>query len=182
MNEISLSASSVDDVAKNSRQENKFILDATAGYRMMWFNKQHPNTIYLDKREEVKPDIVANFTNMKQFPDNTFNLIVFDPPHTIRNGISDPKSIFQRNFGWLEPETWQYELKEGLSECYRVLAPKGVLVFKWSTYYKNIKQIEPLFPIKPLFSQTTHSHRRGKRPKQETVWFCFMKILDEAKE
>lgn len=49
--------------------EDKFILDATAGFRMMWFNKHHPNAIYLDQRPECEPDIVGDFRDLKQFPE-----------------------------------------------------------------------------------------------------------------
>jgi SAM-dependent methyltransferase len=112
--------------------KEKFILDATAGLRMMWLDKAHLNVVYLDKRSEVKPDIVGDFRNLTQFKDESFNLVVFDPPHDIRNGPSDPNSLFIKHFGWLEPETWQNDIKQGLAECYRVLAPKGVLIFKWS--------------------------------------------------
>lgn len=40
---------------------DKFILDATAGFRQMWFNKQHPNTVYLDQRPECEPDQIKTF-------------------------------------------------------------------------------------------------------------------------
>jgi hypothetical protein len=62
-------------------EPDKFILDATAGFRMMWLNKKHPNTIYLDQRPECEPDIVGDFRDLKQFPDESFRLIVFDPQH-----------------------------------------------------------------------------------------------------
>ena len=29
---------------------------------------------------EVKPDVIGDFTNMK-FEDNSFSMVVFDPPH-----------------------------------------------------------------------------------------------------
>ncbi|GGH28445.1 hypothetical protein GCM10011418_39120 [Sphingobacterium alkalisoli] len=50
----------------------KIILDACCGPRMMWFNKNHPDTIYMDIRKEnfvacdsrkieVDPDLIADF-------------------------------------------------------------------------------------------------------------------------
>lgn len=61
---------------------------------MFWFDKHNPNTLFVDKRcetvtakdrdkirsIEVKPDIVADFTNLP-FEDNSFYMVVFDPPH-----------------------------------------------------------------------------------------------------
>jgi|GEM_PF-4955529 len=40
--------------------EGKFILDACCGSRMFWFNKKHPNTLYMDIREYDKGDIIVD--------------------------------------------------------------------------------------------------------------------------
>lgn len=85
--------------------KDKFILDATAGYRMMWFNKQHPNCIYLDQRPECEPDIVGDFRDLKQFADENFRLIIFDPPHILETSVSHNSNIL-RDFGFLRRETW----------------------------------------------------------------------------
>lgn len=69
----------------------KVILDVCCGGRMMWFEKEHPNALYVDKRIgergfmtyrprfEVMPDIVGDFRALK-FEDESFSLVVFDPP------------------------------------------------------------------------------------------------------
>jgi hypothetical protein len=56
------------------------ILDATCGYRGIWFNKKQKDTIFIDIRPEVNPDIVMDCTKTT-FIDKEFDLIVFDPPH-----------------------------------------------------------------------------------------------------
>lgn len=66
------------------------ILDACCGSKMFWFDKDNEYTTYMDIREEtfeiyrkkvnVKPDVIADFRDMP-FGDNTYDLIVFDPPH-----------------------------------------------------------------------------------------------------
>ncbi len=33
------------------------ILDATASERMMWWDKNYPETVFMDKRKTVKPQI-----------------------------------------------------------------------------------------------------------------------------
>ncbi len=72
---------------------NKPILDACCGSRMFWFDKKNPSVIFIDKRSEtvtakdrdkirtieIKPDVVADFTNLP-FDDNSFYMVVFDPP------------------------------------------------------------------------------------------------------
>ena len=80
----------------------KVILDATCSSRMMWFNKQHPAALYVDKRIvhdeamwksgngeatrhlNIEPDVIADFTNLP-FKDNSFSLVVFDPPPSHEN-------------------------------------------------------------------------------------------------
>ncbi len=70
----------------------KKILDACCGSKMFWFNKENPNVLFADIRSEtyklcdgrtleVKPDIEADFRCMP-FPDESFKMVVFDPPRT----------------------------------------------------------------------------------------------------
>lgn len=71
--------------------KDKFILDACCSARMMWFDKTHPNTVYIDIRKEekgfrkhrpnneIKPDYQMDFRDL-QFPDKSFKLIAWDPP------------------------------------------------------------------------------------------------------
>ena len=159
--------------------KNKCILDATAGFRMMWFNKQHPNCLYLDKRSECKPDIIGDFRNLSQFKDASFRLIVFDPNHrTIKDGY--PLDRFELTYGALLPETWQSEFKKAFTEFWRVLKPYGVLIFKWSTHKISVKEVMNCFSEKPLFGQRT-TGTKGKR-KSKTYWFCFMKIPEQTGE
>lgn len=75
---------------------NVKILDACCGSKMFWFDREHKETVYMDNRTEnttlcdgrkliVKPDIVADFREMP-FKDETFYLVVFDPPHLVSAG------------------------------------------------------------------------------------------------
>ena len=149
----------------------KPILDACCGSRMFWFDKENPDVIFMDNRELedtlcdgrkliIKPDIWADFRDIP-YPDNTFKLVVFDPPHLIRAGKT---SWLAKKYGVLK-ETWPTDIKQGFNECMRVLDDYGVLVFKWNE--EQIKQSEILKVIKqrPLFGD-----RRGK-----THWMVFMK-------
>lgn len=107
------------------------ILDACCGSRMFWFNKQEPHTTYMDIREgtftlcdgrtiEVKPDVISDCRNAP-FPDDTFNLIIFDPPHLRRVGDN---SWMAHKYGKL-PEDWRAFLKSSMDELMRVLKPGG---------------------------------------------------------
>ena len=66
----------------------KPILDACCGGKMFYFDKNDPAFCFktyavrkqLGRTFTVKPDVVGDFTSM-DFPDNTFSMVVFDPPH-----------------------------------------------------------------------------------------------------
>jgi len=163
--------------------KDKFILDATAGFRMMWFNKEHPNCIYLDERPECEPDIIGDFRNLKQFEDETFRLIIFDPPYFISKKRLCGHNM-TRLFGSLQAETWQSDIKQAFNELWRVLKPFGVLLFKWQNYKIPSTELLKLAPCKPLlYQKTALKYRSGKRKTQssgtdriQVLWFCFMKI------
>ena len=165
-------------------ESKKKILDATCGSRTIWFNKNHPNAIYADKRSEeltgvwkstngqperkciVSPDVICDFTNMP-FPDNSFSLVVFDPPHLINVGDN---SWMLKKYGRLD-ENWPQMLHDGFEECMRVLKPDGVLIFKWSECQISADKVWRAIGQKPLFG-----HHSGK--KMNTFWACFMKLED----
>ena len=147
------------------------ILDACCGSKMFWFDKSRADTVYMDNCEReailsdgrrlvVKPDIVADFRAMP-FTDNTFSLVVFDPPHLVRAGRT---SWLALKYGVLGND-WREDLRKGFAECFRVLRPDGVLVFKWSEHQVPLKDILALTDEKPLFGE-----RRGK-----THWMIFIK-------
>jgi tRNA G10 N-methylase Trm11 len=167
----------------------KFILDATAGFRMMWFNKKHPNCIYLDQRPECEPDVIGDYRNLKDFADSSFRFIVFDPPHILKSDKLATMGMV-RMFGCLEKETWQSDLKQAFKELWRVLKDYGILVLKWSNTDVSSHEILKLCNHEPLLYQVTSARYRsvdGSRKKShsgmdrvQTMWFCFMKI-PEAK-
>lgn len=157
--------------------EGKVILDACCGARKFWFNKQHPAVLYQDKRVlekgdfepvpklEIKPDVVEDYRNMP-YPDKSFKLVIFDPPHMIRT--PSPRSIMQAMYGTLSKEEWAQNLLEGFNECWRVLEDFGVLVFKWNEESVSINTLIELLPREPLVGQRNTTV--GK-----THWLVFMK-------
>jgi len=160
---------------------DKFILDAACGGRCFWFDKHHPNTIYIDNEPRAKgiskfkpefccePDMVMDFTNMT-FPDKAFKLVVWDPPHLFNLGET---SEMRKKYGVLRKDTWRYDLKKGFAECWRVLDDLGVLIFKWNEESIKIGEVLELFGEKPLFGHPTSKHG-------QTKWVCFMKIPASA--
>jgi len=162
----------------------KHILDVCCGSRMFWFDRKDPRAVFVDKRKEehmltdkyaeggkrplvIAPDFQADFTNLP-FADETFALIIFDPPHLVRVG---KESWLAKKYGRLEGD-WKEELRKGFSECFRVLKPEGTLVFKWNEIDVPISQILSLTPRQPLVGS-----RGGKAAK--THWIVFSKTEAE---
>ena len=173
------------------------VLDVCCSTRMFWFNKADPRAVYVDKQCEVitqdqpqinhqrvckvDPDHVADFTDLP-FPDNTFALVVFDPPHKTSMSAT---STFTKFYGALLGD-WRDMLRKGFAECFRVLRPDGVLVFKWNDIDVSVDEILALTPEKPLFG---HPTRRGALPRKGkpnfvgTHWVAFLKpnsVLDRS--
>lgn len=145
---------------------------------MFWFNKKHPDTLYIDNRTmpptkqtngatiAVAPDKVMDFRKLK-LPTASFYLVVFDPPHIIRRG--GKRSYMKEKYGELERDTWREDIRRGFAEIFRVLRPNGVLIFKWNETDIPVREVLALTPIKPLFG-----HRSGKQSR--THWITFMKV------
>ena len=154
----------------------KYILDACCGGRMMWFDKEHPNVVYVDNRlrekgfkenrpnKEVKPDIVADNKNLP-FPDSYFRMVVMDMPHLFGKG-----EFFNmvKDYGWLNKDTWYKDIRDAVNESWRVLDDLGVFIFKWNEASVKRKDILSAIGKTPLFGHPILS-------KIATHWFCFMK-------
>ncbi|MFA4833596.1 MAG: hypothetical protein WC619_01965 [Patescibacteria group bacterium] len=72
-------------------------------------------------------------------------------------------------YGEFSDHNWQKVLRKGFEECWRILEPCGILIFKWNEREKKLAEILKLFPVKPLFGHNTGS-------RSQTHWLCFMKI------
>ena len=150
----------------------KKILDACCGSKMFWFDKENENTFFMDNRKidtklcdgrrlVIKPDLIADFKDIP-FEDNTFYLVVFDPPHLKQAGKN---SWLAKKYGTLDKQTWPQDIQQGFNECMRVLKPNGTLIFKWNEEQIKLKDILKVIGYKPLFG--------NKRAK--THWLIFMK-------
>lgn len=149
----------------------KKILDACCGSRMFYFDREDPDVIYADNREIettlcdgrkllIKPDVQMDFRNMP-YKDNSFKVVVFDPPHLEHAGTG---SWLGLKYGIL-PTDWPEYLKAGFDECIRVLEPDGLLVFKWNEDQIPLTKVLKIFDRKPLLGD-----QRGK-----TRWLVFTK-------
>ena len=156
------------------------VLDVCCGSRMFWFDRKDKRAVYCDNRQEthvlkdksskggsraliIEPDYVCDFTALP-FIDECFSLVVFDPPHLVRNGRS----------GWLAKKygklgvNWEEDIRQGFAECFRVLKPEGTLIFKWNEHEIAVSKILSLTTEKPLLG-----NRGGRTAK--THWMVFQK-------
>lgn len=155
---------------------DKHIIDVCCGSRMFWYDRKNKDTVYMDIREyhdilcdgrklDIQPDIIGDFRDIP-FDDNTFNMVVFDPPHLISGGDS---SWLVKKYGRLDKKEWKSDIKKGFDECMRVLKPYGTLVFKWNEEQIPFSEILKTITYKPLYGD-----RRAK-----TRWVVFTKTEGE---
>ena len=148
---------------------------------MMWFDPADQRALFCDQRDEtitvtdrthredgvrvlsIHPDMRLDFRDMP-FADESFPLVVFDPPHLVRAG---PRSWLAAKYGKLSDD-WREDIRKGFAECFRVLKPDGVLVFKWNETQIKVSEVLSLTPERPLFGQVSG---RGHM----THWLVFMK-------
>ena len=169
---------------------NARILDATAANRMMWKTNDHPGIMFIDVEKELEyvPDKFMDCTKT-DFPDEYFNMILFDPPHNW--GIPKNKRLFsipsnkvaQELFG---RNTCYYGLDkfnnkrqlvrfiyDAQEEFKRILNPYGCLWVKWSEYRIMVEAIEPLFRDWSMMMKIRlHKTAVGKN---DSWWIMYMK-------
>ena len=155
------------------KEMNKKIIDVCCGSRMFWFNKQNPDVIFNDIRNEshtlcdgelnIKPDSMMDFADLSEIESGSMKLVVFDPPHMDTPGAN---SWMAKKYGRLQ-DGWQDNIRKGFSECFRVLDDCGILIFKWNETDIKTSEILKLTDKKPLLG-----HLSGKR--SNTHWICFM--------
>jgi SAM-dependent methyltransferase len=172
------------NVQRRSGSSAPPVLDACCGARMFWFDPKDPRAIFMDIREGeypkdfgtpatkgrkpvvVKPDVLADYAAMP-FADESFSLVVLDPPHHSAARMGSGMNIIRNAYGVLLPG-WEENLRRGFEECFRVLRANGVLVFKWCSREIPLQRVLALTPQKPLFG-----HRTVK--KDTTHWVIFLK-------
>ena len=166
------------------------ILDATCGDRSMWYLKKYPLATYMDIRQgkfvvksknckledmrtiEVKPDVISEWKDAP-FPDNHFDMVIFDPPHKIAKRGSETCGLEIR-YGRLFSENWRQELQIGIKKLFDVLKPEGIFIFKWCETDKPVTDVLSLFPYPPVFGTRT-----GQSNKNH--WIVFIKYrLDKT--
>lgn len=151
---------------------SKPILDPCCGSKMFYFQPHCDYVDFCDVRREtlelcdgrilkVEPDTIADVTDLP-FADGSKALVIFDPPH-----LNSGNGWKVQKYGKL-PSDWKSWMTKAFSECWRVLANNGTLVFKWYEYRISLASLRECFPAPPLFG--------NRKPKgSKTHWLVFFK-------
>lgn len=159
---------------------DRLILDPACGSRMFYFDREDDRVLFGDIRNErhiltdksskggsreliIAPDVVMDFRALP-FPNETFYLVVFDPPHLVKNGSRGWLSLKYGKLG----NFWRDDLRAGFEECFRVLRPGGTLVFKWNENDIPVREVLALTDAKPVVG-----NRSGRNAKSH--WLVFLK-------
>jgi tRNA G10 N-methylase Trm11 len=160
------------------------IIDATAGYRLMWKGKDTRYTVFLDKRLECKPDILCDD---RQLPlrDHIADVIVCDPPHLIR-ATPPPTGTFYRNYinrygHWKSLTQWINYLHHTNQMFYSSIKPKGQIIMKImdgnkeymhenAVTLQHIKNHYTNFRISHIRKYENPLHWLKHKHKSPTIW------------
>jgi len=108
------------------------VLDATASYRAWWKGKDTSKVIFVDRRKEVKPDIVCS-NEFLPFVSGIFKGVFYDPPHVIAH--AKDATFFKTEFGirfsaWESRDQFVLNVIRVNRAFTRVLTDDGTLLLK----------------------------------------------------
>lgn len=143
------------------------IVDLTAGNRAIWFNKKHPEVLYIDKRAECEPDIVADTKSLEAvIEDGAVDLIVYDPPHM----NCGPNSNMSKTYGYHTTEEILRDIAGSGKEAHRITKPEALMALKWNSHDIKLSRVFELLPQwEPLFGHLTKDG-----PRSQTYW-CLLR-------
>lgn len=144
------------------------ILDLSAGNRAIWFNKNHPLAMYLDKREIVKPTIICDTRNIPESVGKDFDLICWDPPH--KN--CGPNSDMSKRYGYHTTAEILDTIEKTAIEAHRVSRSGALMALKWNSADIALKRVFALMPQwEPLFGHLTKDG-----PRSQTYWVMLRRL------
>jgi hypothetical protein len=156
------------------------ILDATAGNRHIWGKNKHPEgVIFFDKEVNLKipADVIGTWDKLP-FPDNSFDCIIFDPPHTMNDVMNWKESSRALHFDPQEKaggswwsffknkQSYRTQILKGQREFARI-SPRMCL--KWNDCDITIELVLSLFTEWNEVIRYSHTSKSGIS-KSKTWW------------
>lgn len=146
------------------------ILDATAGNRAVWFDKDYPDATFIDARSPEFGDErnEAGDCRHTRFADGEFDVVVFDPPHLNVGATSQ----MGKQYGHYTTQEIRDLVRDAFVEFHRVLKPDGLVAFKWNDHDTKLDRIlEPVVGFDrlvgvPVAMRTKHS---------STTYWCLLR-------
>lgn len=144
------------------------ILDLSAGNRAVWFNKNHPLAVYLDKRAEVNPTFVCDTRQIPNEVGSGFDLVVFDPPHM----NCGPNSNMSKVYGYHTTADILDTVYGSGKEAHRVTKENALMALKWNNHDIKLQRVFDLLPYwEPLFGHLTKDG-----PRSQTYWVMLRRL------
>lgn len=145
------------------------ILDLSAGNRAIWFDKNHPLAVFVDRRAECKPTIVADSTCLPEQVDTDYDLVVFDPPHM----NCGPNSNMSKVYGYHTTKEILRTVEGTAKEAWRVTKPRALMALKWNDHDIKLSRVFALMPQwEPLFGHLT---KDGPNSRSQTYWAMLLR-------
>lgn len=144
------------------------ILDLSAGNRAIWYAKDHPLAVYLDKRPEVNPTVVCDTRDLPEDIGSGYNLVCWDPPHM----NCGPNSNMSFRYGYHTTAEIIDTIERTGREAHRVTADDAVMALKWNNHDIPLKKVFTLLDRwEPLFG---HLVKNG--PHSQTYWVMLRRL------
>lgn len=158
------------------------MLDATAGNRMIWPNKNPPNVVFMDKeiRLAFSPHIFADFRDLP-FRDDVFDCVLFDPPHSCSippwwNSPTRSKNVNNPSlnawYGKFENKRDMFSSIHRAQKEFARVAKR--LCLKWSELEVTLWKIMPFFKEWEVIQTKPHIGKY-KAGKTKTYWITFIR-------
>jgi hypothetical protein len=143
------------------------VLDVSAGNRAIWWDASE--AVFVDIRESVRPQIVAD-SRLLPFRDGYgFDLIVFDPPHANYGKNSN----FSKSYGHHTAAEIESIIRGTAMESSRVAAPRALMAFKWNDHDKKINKVLPL--LEPWWMPLFGSKVTSRLKHQSMTYWTMLK-------
>ena len=174
------------------------ILDATAGNRTMWIEKDSENIIYIDRQTElqVKPTIFCDNTNTP-FKDRTFDTIFYDPPHSwgqkkhfycFPRWTQEYYELYKdkatpRYYGWDIYDSRDQlvrHLYKAHEEFWRILKDDGILWLKWNEMTMELYRVLSIFSQWSMLLRLYVKSPSQTHGKHQTFWLALQKNKQES--